>query len=1163
MGSKEAVSTARDADQSAPSAAENVNNDAVNNIVSIAMKASKGEGDRNDSEGLTVVGLDSHEAREKNCEQDCKDLGNEGDDAENKMSTESKTEVMLVVELKTTSKHCDKGDGGQGLKGPVEDKDKQGEYEDVDKMEEGDDDDDDEDDNNDGDEDVAALAKDACENLGLGSMARSRAAKILTRVAEEEGAGLQQIHAWSAAAVFVAALEEASGKHVENDLKNEATLTVNDESVAKDSASERTNARKKQRISHSGSRRVLPRMSRRIGLGDVLGYFKEVDFDAAFLNKVYISMRLLGGSEAAHVGSFEGLDESLRAHKQLEYLYEKFVGLCDEQDPLYAGHRKLAWYLFLVGRRMLLQDQGMEIASSYQLLVDAVEYVRHGHSSEQIQCLKTQLTEVNINSADVVDIGRYYEDNYLQDLISLDERSFLKTQDVPFTPAQTPLKERRGYGNTGSAMYSTDHTDVDEGANPAEDDDNDAVQSAYSQNMPPPLQPRTRCKRRADEMAMVRTLPASTSLSDGEASESSARGLFQNAAPEAASAMPPLHPGLPRSGGATSPRNASRRVNKLPRPAETPVSLAVETQNWLHRELLGASEGPEPTLLRFLAECEEAHAHQFHKHDIQMTPQDDSENEQSLAGSSGPAVGCLAADIEARLREMRAALLEDSAEDGPQAHITKELFHGNASNDASNAMAACSSSSSVAAIKKHTSEGAKLYYRVLESILQGEATRLSSSSGSTNASGCGGDFSNSKGNLWNLLTSDMFHRGLFACCMEVIFRAKEIFRLMHPTLTDRLKLPGLELLKVLESFMKYVPMLPKMLVQRMHMLETDILEEHVWRKGSPIFELLKERKRVVEVEHKDAKTVPKLRALDNFFTQKLLAHAHEKAKKIYLRLGFPQDEKRGFYSSIWLVFRATIKHHPTLCQDRHLDTIILCCIFAVSKLRAEEPVTFKRLVAVYKESRVETADTYAALISNMSRPRTPNLARTDKVVERIYMPNNANKRITRSGAYNNTGTIVDFYNQFFLRQMKPTILNLRVQPSSSSLHLQSPAIGGVMVNQPISPTNNAASSARFSSFESPERSSHSIYASPAPNMIARHAGVVAPEEMTPQMLRLYAQAEPEANDVQLVNGNSRRSRLHRNPMEDDDDEPSAHPPTRRLLGTRLKRAAAARRRSPL
>ncbi|GBG27600.1 Retinoblastoma-associated protein [Hondaea fermentalgiana] len=832
-------------------------------------------------------------------------------------------------------------------------------------------------------EDAEARVEQTCADLGLDAVAARRASALLRRICEEKDLAGADLDAWRASVVFVVAARLLEGEEVRAAQQGKGDGAHGNDDAA---PGEETARKRQKRLDGTAGGFTAPQEAlkrihlRKIGLENILrAHHDATEFGETFVDQVHTAARVEGGIQEE---SLKALEDSLKAHKQLGLLYQKFVVICRDQDPLPVSRRALAWYLFLVGRRLLAHDQDM--AWSYELLLDAVSHVRQDKaSSDRMKGLVDQLTKLGVNPTDAMDVGRHYEIAYLQDMASLDERSFLKHENVACIPAQTPLKERRA---------------PRAGENPA-DAPGSASSDAQPENnhMPPPVQARTRFKRKAEEMAAVRTLLPSKTLFSGDAEEGAPREVFfdKSTAPQV-----------------SSPRNASMaRRAPFRRPAETPVSLAVETSNWLNRELDGASESPEATLLRFFAECEEAHNQQREQRSVSELPQDEAENEQPV--TLVQAFGFLASDTEARLREMRAALLQDGTEDGPQPHISKELFHGT---HAAGQGAACSSSSSVAAIKKHTAAGTKLYYRVLESILQGEAIRLRVADVDSRAS---------KGNLYSLLKSDMFHRGLFACCMEVIFRAKEIFRLMHPTLTDRLGVPGLELLKVLESFMKYVPMLPKMLVQHMHMLETDILEEHVWRKGSPIFDLLHERKRVVEIERTDIATVPKLHRLDEFFTQKLLAHAHAKAKKIFMRLGYPQNDT-GFYKDIWRVFREAIKHHPELCEDRHLDSVILCSIFAVSKLRAVEPaLTFKRLVAVYKESRVENADTYAALISNMSRFRTQNLARTDKVVDRIYMPNNANKRTTRSGAYNHTGTIVDFYNQMFLPRMKPTILNLR------------------------------------------------------------------------------------------------------------------------------------------
>jgi len=489
------------------------------------------------------------------------------------------------------------------------------------------------------------------------------------------------------------------------------------------------------------------------------------------------------------------------------------------------------------------------------------------------------------------------------------------------------------------------------------------------------------------------------------------------------------------------------------REAETPVSLAVEASNWLARQIRIAPPGPGEHLARLLRECPEE--------------------------SMGHA-------IQTRIEEMRNVIAEAAApSERPQAKISRELFDGFLSPTGQSSQ-----------FEKHLNDGTKLYYFVLDLLLKKEVDRLN----------------DNKVVVVGLLGKDMFHRALFALCMEIIFRCKEIFRLMHPTLTDALHVPGLELLKVLTGFIEYVPMLPRMLKEHLSFLESDILEENVWRNDSPVFELLKLRNEVMKQEGtNEMQKYPEMRALNSVFINKLLPHAHAKTVAIYMKLKL--GEMGVDYRDVWEIFRCTMKHHAEICKGRHLDQVILCSIFGVCKLNKQSEVTFKRLVEVYKECRRESPDNYAGLITNMSRNRHQQYANLERIVERIYIPDNPSRRQTRSGMSHDTGNIVDFYNYVFIFVMKETILNLKINSRST------------VSSQPVSPANRKKTT--FSNaLDSPNPQTCYHSKKPVSTSSSSSRNVV---DMTPNTKKLFAPPHEGPASLRKV-----RNRLQRNPMEDDD-----------------------------
>mmetsp|Transcript_16096 Transcript_16096/g.27721 ORF Transcript_16096/g.27721 Transcript_16096/m.27721 type:complete len:980 (+) Transcript_16096:422-3361(+) len=482
----------------------------------------------------------------------------------------------------------------------------------------------------------------------------------------------------------------------------------------------------------------------------------------------------------------------------------------------------------------------------------------------------------------------------------------------------------------------------------------------------------------------------------------------------------------------------------------TPVSLSIDASNWLSRELCGAPNAPSEALLRVFKDCP-------------VNPVDEIKN---------------------RLEAMSAQLKAGHAESRSSA-IGKELFrrHGSCNSISS------ATSGTPSGLDKHLVSASKLYYRSLESIVRGESSRL----GDQGSDKC----------LDKLLHNDMFHKALFACCLEATFRSKSVFRLMYPKLTRYLNIPAFEIFKVIGSFIHYVPTLPYMVRQHMLHVETDIVEESVWKDGSPIYKLLELRKN----EGDGVET----NCLEQFLP-KLLKIAHERMKHLCTQLGILTDNNTPnvVYKDLWDVFRISINNFSELLQNRHLDLVILCTIYGVCRVKRIQPeVSFKRLVLSYKRSRSEDRDSYQALLKKITRSQHGY----ERVIQDIRL--DAEGVTAKVGK----GNLIDYYNMVYIPKMKETILNLRTKATSDS-------------HTPI----------RSGTFPSPSRTSGGIQQAPrtpgsptrtSPKQVSESSSV----HMTPRTRVLYAFGESPAADMQSIRHamqTRRRLRIRRNPIDDTD-----------------------------
>lgn len=127
--------------------------------------------------------------------------------------------------------------------------------------------------------------------------------------------------------------------------------------------------------------------------------------------------------------------------------------------------------------------------------------------------------------------------------------------------------------------------------------------------------------------------------------------------------------------------------------------------------------------------------------------------------------------------------------------------------------------------KRRLQLGECLYYKTLESILNSEKKR---------AEIC----KDHKSNVNGLLEHDVFHRSLFACCLEIIIFSYNSQR-MFPWIVDIFDLSPYHFYKVIEIIVREEDGLSRDVVKHLNHIEECILESLAWRNDSPVWEAIK------------------------------------------------------------------------------------------------------------------------------------------------------------------------------------------------------------------------------------------------------------------------------------------------------------------------------------
>lgn len=396
-------------------------------------------------------------------------------------------------------------------------------------------------------------------------------------------------------------------------------------------------------------------------------------------------------------------------------------------------------------------------------------------------------------------------------------------------------------------------------------------------------------------------------------------------------------------------------------PPRTPMRAALSAVAWLKSTLEHTQAAPSPVLRKFFAACE-----------------------------NNPAE-----EIEARVAKYSGLVPFGEGEEGQQ---RREL-------------------------------GIKLYYKILEAMLLAEEERLKRASVSS-------DFS-------TLLRHDSFHRSLLACCFEVIAYCYKIIDLAFPKLLSLFHIHAFDFFKLIESVIRYERTLPVGVTRHLGHIEETILESVGWQEGSPVFALLADPAKVrdllalfrrptqggakefmassalsppspapnmlVSPARPTAPATPGRGGMGGswhslcLFYRKVLGQASRRCWSLCAAIGLRPE----VFDQVW---RATIElliSHANFIKGRHLDQIILCVIYGVSRVNKVKDVAFRGILEHYRKQphRKPAAEVYRAVPLNEPGEK---------------------------------GDIIKFYNFVFIPQLESFLLQFQAAPSSTTSMTSSP-----------------------------------------------------------------------------------------------------------------------------
>lgn len=338
----------------------------------------------------------------------------------------------------------------------------------------------------------------------------------------------------------------------------------------------------------------------------------------------------------------------------------------------------------------------------------------------------------------------------------------------------------------------------------------------------------------------------------------------------------------------------------------------------------------------------------------------------------------------------------------------------------------------------------RLYYRVMEAMLNFEKERLSQT-----------DFS-------KLLNIDTFHRSLLACAIEIVLMTygrswnpttkkmgAEDSMFSFPWILEVFKLHPYDFYKVLESFIKAEPVLTTDIIKHLQSTEIKILESLAWKADSPVFTLLENTelmtmpmsspssamadmgsastaelylspmktplrrgipdcppsprkptpspRKSLQSPRKPGENSPEKAPLKksqslNLFINKVCRLGYHRLQQLCTMLQVQKDLQH----KIWTCLEYCISRKPVLLKNRHLDQILLCSIYGICKA-VEKEIKFKVIVQLYRDLPHAEYNVYKNVLVD-------------------------------DGEYD---SIIGFYNRVFMQNMKSFILQFQASKANT------------------------------------------------------------------------------------------------------------------------------------
>lgn len=222
-----------------------------------------------------------------------------------------------------------------------------------------------------------------------------------------------------------------------------------------------------------------------------------------------------------------------------------------------------------------------------------------------------------------------------------------------------------------------------------------------------------------------------------------------------------------------------------------------------------------------------------------------------------------------------------------------------------------------------------LYYRLLESIIRSEVK--------------------THGRFDLFIDDDIFNQALIVLCLEIILFAFSLHKELT-ALLDCFKLEPFHFYKLIEvAIRNNKDYFTNDIIKHLKAIEEQCLDSLTWTSGSVLWEKINEHKGKLPMSQEvDINTTSQNGKPQNspgnppnssqspkslrLFFRKYYQLAHLRLKDLRKNLQFTTNNL-DLLRMIWTLFEHAVIEHTSLMKDRHLDQILMCCVYVLCKIR--------------------------------------------------------------------------------------------------------------------------------------------------------------------------------------------------------------------------------------